>query len=82
MFPLESEVSHWMNGLGEGIVTSLCSPVRGSITAILFIVCSAIHKFLLLSNAIPNGLPFELRGRYSLNVFITGLKTDTAYPSC
>src|ERR687887_440300 len=53
ILPLSSTVKYWMSDPEIGILASLLSPVLGSITAILSITCSAIHRLPFLSIAIP-----------------------------
>src|SRR5881409_59904 len=48
ILPLSSAVKYWTSDPEIGILASLLSPVLGSITAILSIRCSAIHRLPFL----------------------------------
>src|ERR671931_1178268 len=57
ILPLLSANKYWTSAPEIGTLTSLLSPVLGSITAILSIRCSAIHRLPFLSMAMPKGAP-------------------------
>src|SRR2546428_12725467 len=64
ILPLASEVIHWIVDPAIGTLASEPSPVLGSITPSLSIVCSANHRLPWPSIVMPKGRPSSLTGGY------------------